>query len=191
MKSSYSILFYPRGNDINKNGYVPLYVRITVNGKRSEFSIKRKVLLTKWSSEAGKMLGNSTEAHELNRYMNSIQTKIHKIQETLLSNEIVVTADKIKNLYLGKDSNHKMLLVIFQEHNDQVDKLIGKDFAAGTAERYRTARKHVSDYILKEYSVEDIPVRDVDHKFITGFEFYLKTTRNCAHNTAIKYITKI
>ena len=49
--------------------------------------------------------------------------------------------------------------------------------------------KHVTDYILKEYQVKDIPVREVDLKFITGFEYYLKTTRNCAHNSAIKYIT--
>jgi len=33
------------------------------------------------------------------------------------------------------------------------------------------------------------PVRDIDHKFITGLEYYLKTTRNCAHNSTIKYIT--
>ena len=48
-----------------------------------------------------------------------------------------------------------MLLEIFQEHNNKVEKLIGKDFAAGTAERYRTARKHVKEYIKKEYSQYD------------------------------------
>lgn len=29
----------------------------------------------------------------------------------------------------------------------------------------------------------------MDHKFINGLEYYLKTERNCAHNTTIKYIT--
>ena len=29
----------------------------------------------------------------------------------------------------------------------------------------------------------------MDHQFITGLEYYLKTTRKCAHNSAIKYIT--
>src|SRR5690606_36971004 len=82
-----------------------------------------------------------------------------------------------------------MILEIFQEHNDEVELLIGKDFASGTAERYRTAKKHVSDYIWKVYKVKDIPVKEINHKFITGFEFYLKTSRNCAHNSAVKYIT--
>ena len=103
------------------------------------------------------------------------------------------TAQDLINSYLGKDkekeNENKMLLEIFQEHNDKVNKLIGKDFAAGTAERYKTAKKHVQEYIQKEFKVSDIPVKEVDHKFISGFEYYLKTERNCAHNSAIKYIT--
>lgn len=189
MQTTFSILFYPRGNDIDRNGNAPIYARITVNGKRSEFSIKRKVLLTKWNSDAGKMRGTTSEVRELNKYMATIRTKLNKIQEQLSEKETLVTAQKIKNTYLGKTIKHKMLLEIFQEHNNKVEKLIGKDFAAGTAERYKTALKHVRDYIKLEYLLSDIPVKDVDHKFISGFEYYLKTTRNCSHNTAIKYIT--
>lgn len=189
MQTTFSILFYPRGNDIDKNGYAPIYARITVNGKRSEFSIKRKVLLIKWNSDTGKVKGKTPDALQLNNYLISIQNQINKIQTRLFENRISFTADNIKNAYVGKDRKQKMLLEVFQEHNDQVDKLIGKDFSAGTAERYRTAKKHVNDYILKEYKAKDIPVKEVDHKFISGLEYYLKTERNCAHNTAIKYVT--
>ena len=31
-------------------------------------------------------------------------------------------------------------------------------------------------------------VQHVDHAFISGFEYYLKTKRKCSHNTAIKYV---
>lgn len=191
MQTTFSILFYPRGNDIDKNGYAPIYARITVNGKRSEFSIRRKVQLTRWNSDAGKIRGTTPDVRELNKYLLSIELKINKIQEQLSEKNILITSEKIKNIYLGKNSNQKMLLAIFQEHNDKVNELVGKDFSAGTAERYKTAMKHVTDYILKEYQVKDIPVREVDLKFITGFEYYLKTTRNCAHNSAIKYVTNL
>lgn len=189
MQTTFSILFYPRGNDIDKNGYAPIYGRITVNGKRSEFSVKRKVLLSKWNSEAGKIKGTTQEVRLLNKHLLSIEMKINKIYDELSEKNNSITADKIKSIYLGKNINQKMLLAIFKEHNDMVNELVGKDFSAGTAERYQTAKKHVSDFILKEYKVKDIPVKDVDLKFITGFEYYLKTTRNCAHNSAIKYIT--
>jgi site-specific recombinase XerD len=81
-----------------------------------------------------------------------------------------------------------MLLEIFKEHNEQVDNLVGQDFAAGTAERYRTAKSHLEEYIQKEHRKKDIPVKLVDHAFITGFEYFLKTKRKCSHNTAIKYV---
>ena len=189
MSFTFSILFYPRGNDIDKDGNVPVYARITVNGKRSEFSIRRKLSLDKWSSEAGKAKGSSNESRELNRYLAAIETKLHKIQEQMSESEALVTSEKIKNTYLGKDKKDKMILKIFQDHNDKVEKLVGKDFAPGTLERYKTAKKHVEDYIVQEYLATDISVKEVDHQFITGFEYYLKTTRNCAHNSAIKYIT--
>jgi site-specific recombinase XerD len=70
-----------------------------------------------------------------------------------------------------------------------VERLVGEDFAAGTLERYKTAKMHVENFIKKEYKVNDIPVKNVDHKFISGFEYYLKTERKCGHNTAVKYIT--
>jgi hypothetical protein len=189
MQCTFSVLFYPKGSNVDKNGMIPIYSRITVDGKRSEFSIRRKVLPNKWNSLAGKMRGTTADVRELNRYMNSIKVKIDKIQETLSENKKLITAEIIRNIYLGKAIKRRMLLEIFEEHNTKVEKLIGREFAAGTAERYKTAKKHVSNYIVKEYNVEDIPVKEVDYKFITGLEYYLKTTRNCSHNTTIKYIT--
>lgn len=189
MQTTFSILFYPRGNDIDKDGNAPIYLRITVNGKRSELSIKRKVLLKKWNSEGGKVRGTTNDVRELNRYMDAIRVRVQKIEENLSNNQELITSNIIKNIFLGKDIKHKMLLNIFQTHNDKIERLIGKEFASGTVERYKTANKHVKDYINLEYNLDDIPVKDVDHKFISGLEYYLKTERKCAHNTAIKYVT--
>lgn len=189
MQTTFSVLFYPRGNDLDKNGNAPIYLRITVGGKRSEFSIKRKVLFSRWNSEAGKVRGTATDARELNRFMDAIRGKIYRIHDELVENQEDITSEKIKLIYQGKTIKPKMLLAIFQNHNEKIEKLMGKEFAPGTIERYKTAKMHVSNYIELEYCVNDIPVKDVDHKFISGFEYYLKTERNCAHNTAIKYVT--
>ncbi|WP_026752963.1 site-specific integrase [Sediminibacter sp. Hel_I_10] len=189
MNTRFSVLFYPRGNDVDANGNAPIYLRITVNGKRSELSIKRKVLLKKWNSEAGKIRGTTSDVRELNNYMDSIKVKINKIQQTLFDNNDLITSQIIKNAYLGKNAKHKMVLEIFQSHNNKVEKLVGKEFAAGTLERYKTAKNHVADYIKLEYNLKDIPVKDVNHEFISGLEYYLKTVRHCAHNSAVKYIT--
>lgn len=188
MQTSFSLLFYIKRSKADKNNKANIYLRITVNGKRSELSIKRKVDVERWNSDAGKAAGTIQEVRDLNHYMDNLKYKIYKIYERLQQDENIVSALIIKNIYLGKDQEYIMILKIFQDHNDQVEQLVGKDFAAGTAERYRTAKKHLEAYIKLVYKREDLPVKVIDHKFITGFEYYLKTERNCAHNSAIKYI---
>jgi site-specific recombinase XerD len=189
MNSSFSTLFYPKGNDVDKNGLAPLYIRITVNGRRSELSLKRKINPEKWHPQAGKMKGTSPDVRELNRFMDHVRAKINVIYERLQEEGNAISPGIIKNIYLGKGKAQKMTLEIFENHNNKIEKLQGKDFAPGTIERYCTAKKHVEAYIKLEYQVPDLPIRSVDHGFIEGFEYYLKTERNCSHNTAVKYIT--
>ncbi|TYB73037.1 hypothetical protein ES676_09780 [Bizionia saleffrena] len=165
MTSTYSILFLLHKTKATPDGKAPIYARITVNGKRSLISIQRKILIEKWDSTNGKVLGNSAEARAINKYIDDVRYKLNKIHERLLDLERPFTAMAIKNRYIGKDQPTKMLLVIFQAHNNEVDSLIGKDFAPGTAERYRTTKNHIQEYILKEYMIDDIPVKNVDHKF--------------------------
>ncbi|GAA3508480.1 site-specific integrase [Aquimarina addita] len=160
-----------------------------MDGQRAELSIRRKVLVDKWNSDMNLARGTSDESLEINRYINTIKNKLYSIEQQRVSDDKPITAILLRDLYLGKDSNKKMLLEIFEEHNKKVNKLIGKGFAAGTAERYKTAKKHVAEYILKEYRAKDILIKEVDNRFINGFEYYLKTVRNCSHNTTIKYIT--
>ena len=189
MNNSIYILFYIKKSKADILGKANIYLRITIAGKRAEISINRKVTINKWSSETGKVKGYSMEARELNHYMESIRSRVYKIYQDLILKDEFITAQRVRNSYLGKENKPILLLKVFQDHNDKVERLIGKDFAAGTAERYRTAKKHVGDYIKLVYNVEDIRVKEVNHKFITGLEYYLKTERSCSHNTAIKYIT--
>lgn len=189
MSLAISLLFYIKKSKADRNGKTNIYLRITLDGRRSEFSIHRKTHIDWWNSKAQLAMGNSPEVQNINQHLSILRNKVYSIQQNFERENETYTATDIRDVLLGKDKSQKMLLEIFQEHNDKVDSLIGKDFAAGTAERYRTCRKHVADYIKKKYKKNDIPVRDVDHKFITGMEYYLKTTRKCAHNSAIKYIT--
>jgi integrase len=189
MKSNLSILFYPKSRSSSNNILVPIYLRITINGERAEISIKRKIQLIKWNGDGGRARGTTLESREMNSYLDSIRYRIYEIQKRLFDQNKIISAQLVKNIFIGKEDNEKMLLKIFQDHNDQVDSLIGKEFAEGTAERYRTARAHLERFIKKEYKGNDIPVQNVDHKFISGFEYYLKKERKCSHNTAIKYIT--
>src|SRR5690606_2361953 len=106
----------------------------------------------------------------------------------LVDQEKPFAPSDIKALYLGKGEKTKMLIQLFEEHNQQMEKLIGVEFALGTFKRYTTTKNHIEEYLQSEYGQTDIPIRDVDLKFIKGFEYFLKVTKECNHNSALKYV---
>ncbi|WP_339839265.1 site-specific integrase [uncultured Maribacter sp.] len=188
MNTSFSHLFYLK-RDKTENGLkVPLYLRLTVNGKRSELSISRKVDPQRWDARTNKMRGTSAEARELNIYLDKVRSRVNKMHEKLIDANQPFTALDLKNLYIGKKEKPKMLLEVFDEHNKQMEKLINIEFALGTYKRYFTTRNHIYGYVQEAYGKEDIPVRDVNLKFIRGFEYFLKEKKACNHNSALKYV---
>ena len=72
MTKNFNILFYLRKDKEDKDGKVPIYARVTVNGKRAEIAIKRYVMSEKWISGSEVVKGNSEEARTINTYINSL-----------------------------------------------------------------------------------------------------------------------
>jgi site-specific recombinase XerD len=76
----------------------------------------------------------------------------------------------------------------FQEHNMQVASLVGQEYAPSTVTRYKTTLKHCIEFPKWKYQVKDIDVKEINHEFITSFEFYLRSVRKCSNNSAVRYI---
>ena len=95
-----SILFFIRKERKNKDDLAPVYLRITVDGKRAEVSIKRYVDPDKWNSSAGKVKGTKDEVKDLNQYFDLIRGKIYRYEKELRDNDKPVTAKALKNKYL-------------------------------------------------------------------------------------------
>ncbi|MEM8937943.1 MAG: site-specific integrase [Bacteroidota bacterium] len=188
MSGKINVLFYLKKSDTDTDGMVTVYARITVNGKRAELSLGRRIDEQRWDSRAGKLRGTTLEVSKFNRFLDTVKNRCFEIHDTLLREHQDISAPIIKNIYLGKEGKEWMVLEIFQDHNEEMESLLGKGFTKGTLQRYKAAYKHVSAYIQYNYQRNDIPVRRIDHKFITGLEYFLKSKRNCEHNTAIKYI---
>ena len=188
MKTKVSILFYAKRAKASVNGLVPIYTRITVNGKRIELSTNRFVEISKWSTEAGKMKGSSEEARSINTHLDMFKIKIIDIQMELIHKNINITSEALKNRLLGIQERQRTLIPIFKDHNNKIKELVGREYAPGTLERYNTSLKHTTEFLEWKYKISDIEISKIDHAFITEYEFYLRSVRNCANNTAIKYI---
>ena len=153
MKTKVSILFYAKRAKVNANGLFPIYTRITVNGKRIEMSTGRFVDPSKWSTSAGKMKGQSEEARSVNRQLDMLKIKIIDIQMELIHQNIPITAKAFKSKLLGLDEKQRMLIPIFEDHNKKIEELVGKEYAPGTLERYKTSLKHTIDFLEWKWNV--------------------------------------
>lgn len=188
MNTKLSILFYIKRAKATSQGKCPIYLRITIDSRRTEFSIKRFVETHKWSSEQNKMKGNSEEARTINTYLDILKSRIYEIQKDLIHSGEEVNGESVRNLLLGIEENKRMLIPIFQEHNDRMEALIGKEYAKGTLTRYKTCISHTKEFLKWKYNITDIDIRKIDHAFIADFEFFLRTEKSCVNNSAVKYI---
>ena len=191
MKTKVSILFYAKKAKAAANGLVPIYTRITINGKRIELSTNRFVEISKWSTEAGKMKGSSEEARSINNHLDLLKSQIRDAEMELIHKKIPVTIETLKSKILGVDKRARMLVPIFQDHNNKIKQLVGKEYAPGTLERYTTSLKHTIKFMQWKYNVSDIDITKIDHAFITDYEFWLRSVRNCSNNTAVKYLKNL
>lgn len=188
MKTKITLHFYAKSTKANANGLLPIYVRLTVDGKRLEFSTKKFVEKSKWSSELAKMKGTNEEARSINSYLDLMKSKVLDAQMEFLHRNETLSIESFKSKLLGTEDRQRMLVPIFKDHNNKIKELVGKEYAPGTLERYTTSLKHTIEFMEWKYNVSDIDIIKIDHAFITDYEFWLRSVRNCANNTAVKYI---
>ena len=114
-RSTFRVLFYLKRNAPKKNGLVPVMCRITVNGKISQFSCKLDVEKKLWNVNLGRMSGRSIVAQETNRMLDKIRIGINKAYQEIMDRDGYVSAEKVRNAFLGMGQNHKTLLAAFRE----------------------------------------------------------------------------
>lgn len=188
-RPTFSLLFYIRRNKINKEGKVPIFMRITINGQRADASVKRNIAPQLWNTTKGKACEKSREGKDLNLYLDAISANILRIQRDMELDRLDVTAQTVLNRYLGKDRPERhTLLEIFREHNEKCRKLAGIDIAAATVERYDTCLRLTEEFIRNTYKKDDLYLDELSRQFVEDYEFYLKTVRKCCHNTTTKYL---
>lgn len=106
----------------------------------------------------------------------------------LLKNGFIITASLLRDAYLGKvDSlNEKTLLKVFEEHNQDQQKMIGKGVSKATYWISEYTVRLIQEFTGKKYKREDLFLRDLN--FIQSFHTFLKTDKGMAQNSSTKHL---
>lgn len=187
-KSTFRILFYIRKNQVNKDGKAGIMIRLTVNGEIAQFSSKLDVEPDLWDVNSQKMQGNSLKARQLNSRLEDVRTTLKNHYHDIEMHEVYVTAEKVRNAFLGITSRQQTLLELFRSHNEDVKKLVGISKSAATYAKYDRCMRRLEAFMQSKYRIKDIALKEITHVFITDFETYLRTECGCNENTTAKFM---
>ena len=190
-RSTFKVLFYLKRQS-EKNGKVPVMGRITINGTVSQFSCKLSVSPKLWDTEGNRAAGKSVEARQINEKLENIKTNIGKQYQRISDRDSFVTAEKVKNAWLGFGDEHRLLLQTFDEYLQEfAEKRVGKDRSGGTLQEYRTRRDRLASFLQYEYGLSDIPFRELKREFAEKFVVYLSTVRGLRSTTIFQTLKKL
>ena len=178
-RSTFKVLFYVKRQS-EKHGQVPVMGRITINGTMSQFSSKLSVRSSLWDAKANKASGRSLEAQRLNEKLENIKTNIGKQYQRLCDRDSYVTAEKVRNAFLGMGDDCRLLLQTFDEYLAGFLKRVGKDRAYSSYDNYRKRRNRLASFLEYEYHVKDIAFKELKREFVEKFVVYLSTVKGLA-----------
>jgi site-specific recombinase XerD len=188
MNKTFNLLFFVKKSKIKANGTAPIYLRITIDGIPKEISSKRNVLSAKWDSKLQKVIGNTEEVKAINAYLKPLEQEVYEAHHMMMKDKKIATSTTLKSKLFGIEARTRMIIPICQDHNNKIKSLVGQEYAPGTLERYETSLKHTKEFLQWKFGVSDFDIMEIDYAFITDYEYFLKSVRKFANNTAVKYI---
>ena len=188
MRSTFKVLFYLKRTKSTPRAVYPVMGRITVNGTISQFSAKINVPEQLWEVKGGRAKGKSVESERINRHLDNIRIQIGKHYQSICDHDAYVTAEKVKNAWLGMGERYRTLVDVFEHYTNDLFKRIGVDRSESTWWRYRASLGHLRAFLKHEYNLHDIPLLELEQSFIEQYHVYLKTVCHLKAGSACRYI---
>jgi integrase/recombinase XerD len=176
---------------INKKGLAPLICRVTYKNKRKQFSTGIFINPKNWNSSKQIAEPPNKDTKIINTQLSLIK---QNVSQAFLLLQVKNNEFDVEDIYLQfkgeKTTKTTTLLEAFKAHNNKVEKLIGKDYVLATLWKFKQAMELLKGFIKHLYNKNDYQFKDLNMKFITDYEFYLKSEKNLAQSSIYKMIQR-
>ena len=183
--------FYLKNGRENVKGQYPVYLRITLNGQRTEISTNQSILSDNWNKHAERAKGNREEIRVINNYLDTLLTKVKRCFTDLLNAEEYFEVNDLKDSINGKGKIHKTLLQIYEENNQMMRLEEGNKYSPRTVDSYFNSIKRLKGFLQDELNTQDIYIDRLNYDFIRKYEIFLRTRYSNHHNTIMRYIKQL
>lgn len=190
-ETTFTILFWINSSRVENNLAI-IYARVTVNGKRVNISLKRKVDITSWNTGRQRVQGTSKIAREINQYLDQVQIQLFQCFQDLKLKRELITASLIKANYLGENDDRKTLKSLTDYHKNKINSTL----ARGTIRNFGVTEGYIQKFLERTLKTSDIYLHQLNYKFICDFENFLYTfwpkghPKAMGHNTVMKHIQR-
>ena len=191
-QSTFSVLFWIYSQRA-KNNLAVIYTRITINGRKLNISLKRKVHVKLWDPKKQRVSGKSSNSKEVNQFLDQEHSKLFQCYQELRVEGKVLSPESIKTRYFGDTEHHFSLEDLFKYHNENMFSKLKHN----TSRLYITSQNYIRKFIKKEYGRKDFYLKELDYSFVIKFENYLRAVRprhyqkNLQHNAVMKHIQRL
>ncbi len=183
-----SILFWLNRQKASKDGLVPIWVRITINGDRDGFSSGKKILPEFWDDENSSAFSGCDDYKLINSYIFKTKVELERHYNQLAGVHKRIKAAMVKEAYMPKQVLQKSLMQAFKLHNDEFSERVSKNKGtSGTLARYERLKDKVQAFLKKKYKLADMALEDIEMALAVNFFHYL-TMENIGDNTSMKYV---
>lgn len=169
---TFSVQFIARLKKRNQEKAL-VYARINVCGKAVEISLKHSIDYCEWDRKSECLNRNAENSKRINKHIDDCRYRVMECYQQLLLEHNVITADKIKSLFLGETKSENTLTGLIAYHNNNMKNVL----SSGTLKNYYTTEKYLRRFLKEKYKCSDIFLSSLNYQFITEFEFYLRTCK--------------
>lgn len=191
-QSTFSVLFWIYSKRAIEN-QTAIYARISINGRKLNISLKRKVDVDLWDPKKQKLMGKSPYAKELNQFLEQERSTLFQCYQDLRMEGAVISSETIKSRYFGDRDHLFSLEDIFEYHNNNMFSKLKRN----TTRLYITSQNYIRGFVKKVYGRKDLYLKELDYSFIVKFENYLRAVKprhyrkNLQHNAVMKHIQRL
>lgn len=183
------IHFYPKQNSKKDNTCV-LYMRILLQGKRSDISLSYSLKKESWDEKNQMLRQKHPDRNYLLNLTNSYRQKAIEAHQLVMQKGLEYDVYTIRQSIVGESNLDTTITLskLFDRIIERKRILAGKNNAKATIQKYKRCQKHIKDFIAKKLSRIDVSFTQINLEFVEDFELYLKSDGRCCHNTAMKHI---
>src|SRR5687767_4375079 len=96
MEPTMNILFIGKKARMTSHQLLPIYIRVTISGKRFEVSTHQHVKPSEWSRSGGKVIGKSETAVQTNMALDLVKKRVYDYKERIRLEERDFTVNALR-----------------------------------------------------------------------------------------------